>query len=50
MLEAAKVGTKITKNMLKVVTLKGLMDRKVETNANEKAAKLVTNEELRSVD
>ena len=33
MLEAAKARTKMTKMLLKVVTLKGLIDRKVGTNA-----------------
>ena len=48
MLEAAKSRTKMTKMMLKVDTLKGLMDRKVGTNSIEKAAKLVIEEPIRN--
>ena len=48
MLEAAKARTKMTKMMLKVDTLKGLLDRKVGTNGIEKAAKLVTDDPVRN--
>ena len=48
MLEAAKARTKTTKLMLKVDTLKGLIDRKVGTHSIEKAPKLVTDDSERN--